>query len=420
MFSQRRQDPLGLRSGNGLHSPCADGQTVCMAETLGDVLRRGRLIKRLSQGEVGGELGYSASWVSRVESNKVRPDARALARLCDLLGLSGEDVGLEGDDVRRRRMLALGLGAGLSVALPSTASAEPKGLVERSLFQLPDTRPTSREVLSAALTQTRALFHEARYAELGKALPSLISGSLASNAHDIAARAHVLLTQLAIKNYQGYAWIAADRARSQAELTDNPVVMGEAAHAMAITMRRAGEYQAAIDHLQGAVARLGHHPDQLAMRGTLLLTAGYSAAQARWRSQAMDFMGEAEETAARKETAAQKLYIPGVFGIDQTRVFRISVHHALGEGEQSLNYASKVDPRRLPNAERRGRMCMDVARVWRELGEPERAFAALRAMEGHAPEEARRPKVRAITSELLALNGEIPGLHRFAQRIGAR
>jgi hypothetical protein len=155
------------------------------------------------------------------------------------------------------------------------------------------------------------------------------------------------------------------------------------------------------------------------MRGTLLLTASYSAAQAGWRGQAMDFIGEAEEAASRRETAAQKLYIPGVFGQDQTRVFRISVHHALGEGDQALNYAAKINPRRLPNAERRGRMCMDVARVWRDLGEPERAFHALRAMEQYAPEEVRRPKVRAIASELLALDGEIPGLRRFAQRIGA-
>ena len=134
----------------------------------------------------------------------------------------------------------------------------------------------------------------------------------------------------------------------------------------------------------------------------------------------MAFIGEAEEAATRKETASQKLYIPGAFGLDQARVFRISVHQTLDKGEQALNYASKLDARRLPNAERRGRMCMDVARVRRDLGEPERAFSALHALEQYAPEEARRPKVRAITSELTALNGEIPGLRRFAQRIGTR
>ncbi|UQA97480.1 helix-turn-helix domain-containing protein [Streptomyces halobius] len=390
-----------------------------MTETLGEMLRRARLIKRLSQAEVGERVGYSASWVSRVENGKVRPDDATLAALCDLLALSREDVGLEGDDVRRRKLLTLTLGAGAAAVLPSSAAADSKDVVERSLFRLPEARPVSRESLAAALTASRSLFHDAQYAELGRALPALISRSLASMAHDVAARSYVLLAQLAIKNYQGYSWIASDRARAQAEKAGNPVVMGEAAHAMAITMRRGGEYEAAIDHLQQAAGRLGAAPDQLAMEGTLLLTAGYSAAQAGWRSPAMDFMGEAEETASRRETTAQKLYIPGVFGLDQTRVFRVSVHQALGEADQALNYASKIDARRLPNAERRGRMCMDVARVRRDVGEPERAFYALRAMEQYAPEEASRPKVRAVTSELLTMNGEIPGLRRFAQRTGA-
>ncbi|MEU7279042.1 helix-turn-helix domain-containing protein [Streptomyces sp. NPDC045431] len=390
-----------------------------MTMELGEKLRLARQAKRMSQTAVGERVGYSASWISRVEGNKITPDAATLAALCDVLGLSADDVG-EGDHVDRRGVLALGLGMGAALALPSTAvAAEPKELVERALFHLPDPRPATRETLNASLLQARGFFHEARYADLGRAVPPLLAAALAARAHDVAARAYVLLAQLAIKNYQGYSWIAADRARAQAERTGDPVVMGEAAHSMGITMRRAGEYRAAIDHLHQATTRLSARPDELAMKGTLLLTASYSAAQAGWRSEAVDLIGEAEETATRKETAAQRLYIPGVFGIDQTRVFRISVHHALGDGDQALKYAARIDPRRLPNAERRGRVCMDVARVWRDMGEPERAFAALRAMEQYAPEEARRPKVRAITSELLALNGEVPGLRGFAQRTGA-
>ncbi|MFF5448593.1 hypothetical protein [Streptomyces sp. NPDC012888] len=133
----------------------------------------------------------------------------------------------------------------------------------------------------------------------------------------------------------------------------------------------------------------------------------------------MEFIGEAEETAKRREVAGKKLCIPGVFGEDQTRVFRISVHHALGEDDQALTHAVKIDPRRLPDAERRGRMCMDVARVWQSLGEPGKAFHTLRVLTQYAPEEATRPKVRAITAELLTSNPDMPGLRRFAQRTGA-
>ncbi|GLX18799.1 hypothetical protein Slala02_50990 [Streptomyces lavendulae subsp. lavendulae] len=407
----------------GLQSPCAHRHTLCMGDSLGDVLRRARNAKRLSQGEVGRGIGYSGSWLSRVETGKIQPDRPALAALCGVLGLTAADVGLEGDDVHRRNVLTLGLGVGIAAVLPGAAAAaavDPKELVERSLFRLPEARPTSRASLAAALAEARTVFQEAQYSRLSRTLPSLISGSLASQAHDIAARAYVLLAQLAIKNYQGpFAGIAAERARAQAELTGNAVVMGEAAHSMGITLRRGGEYQAAIDHLRQAADRLGSRSDELAMRGTLMLTASYSAAQAGWRGQALELIGQAEETAERRESAAQRLFIPGVFGQEQTKVFRISVHHALGEDDQALNHAEKIDPRRLPNAERRGRMCMDVARVWQGLGEPEKAFHALRALASYAPEEATRPKVRAIASELLVMNPEMPGLRGFAQRIGA-
>ncbi|MGW2038683.1 helix-turn-helix domain-containing protein [Streptomyces virginiae] len=393
-----------------------------MGDSLGDVLRQARNAKRLSQGDVGKAVGYSGSWLSRVETGKIQPDEDTLAALCGVLGLTAADVGLEGDDVHRRKVLTLGLGVGIAAALPGTASAaavDPKELVERSLFHLPEARPASREALFSALVEARTVFQAAQYSKLGRTLPSLISGSLASQAHDIAARAYVLLAQLAIKNYQGMAWVAAERARAQAELTGNPVVMGEAAHSMGVSLRRSGEYQAAIDHLQEAAGRLGQHPDELAMRGTLMLTASYSAAQAGWRGQAMELIGEAEETAKRRETAAQRLYIPGEFGEAQTRGFRISVHHALGEDDQALTYAEKLDPRRLPTAERRGRMCMDVARVWQALDEPTKTFHALRALASYAPEEATRPKVRAIASELLMMHPEMPGLRRFSQKIGA-
>ncbi|MEU4948072.1 helix-turn-helix transcriptional regulator [Streptomyces lavendulae] len=394
-----------------------------MTETLGAILRNRRVLKRLSQVAVGKALGYSRSWVSRAEGDLFTPEDDVLAAWCDLLGLSAEDVGRGGDDVlHRRRVLALGLGAGVSVALPTPAHAEEdsRALVERALFRLPDARPVTRDALVTGLSQARDLFHEAQYVQLGKNLPRLISTASATGAHDVTARAYVLLAQLATKNHQQYAWIAADRARAEARQSGNPLVMGEAAHALAISMRRAGEYESAVEQLQVAARDLEEPtPDHLAMRGTLLLTASYTSAATGWRSAALGFLGEAEEIAKRKDTETERLYIPGVFSLDHTRLFRVSVHHALGEGGEALKYAARVDPQRLPNAERRARMMMDVARVFKDEGEPVRAFAALRAMEKYAPEDVRRPKVRGIATELLAFNGDIPGLRRFAQNIGA-
>ncbi|MER7759447.1 helix-turn-helix transcriptional regulator [Streptomyces sp. NPDC097619] len=385
------------------------------------ILRRARVLKGWSQARVGAAIGYSASWVSRMESGRILADPATVNRICDLLGVPTQDLD-EGADVRRREALGLGLGLGAALALPATPAAAttpgPEAAVERALFALPDSPPLPRTTLAEALTRARAHFHAADYARLAHHLPGLIAGAQASRAHDIAARAHVLLAQLALKGYEGYAWVAADRARARAEQSGNPVVMAEADHAMAITMRRYGRYEASLTHLRTAAGRLGDQADQLAMRGSLLLTAAYTAAQTRSKGQALALMEEAEELAARPTLDAQRLYIPGVFGPAQASGFRISVHHALGEDEQALTHARGIDLRTLPNAERRARVCMDLTRVLLDLDEPVRAFRALRTLERHAPQEARRPKVRSLTNELLTANGEVPGLRVFAERIG--
>ncbi|WP_353962362.1 helix-turn-helix transcriptional regulator [Streptomyces sp. NBC_01443] len=59
---------------------CMDRRTLYMGETLGSVLRRARTGRRLSQGAVGEQVGYSA-WVSRVEADRMLPDNAAVDAL---------------------------------------------------------------------------------------------------------------------------------------------------------------------------------------------------------------------------------------------------------------------------------------------------------------------------------------------------
>ncbi|WP_405977326.1 hypothetical protein [Streptomyces sp. NBC_00158] len=68
------------------------------------------------------------------------------------------------------------------------------------------------------------MFQEARYGKRSQTLPSLISGSLLAQTHDIAP-AYVLIAQLALMNYQGPFGITAERAQVQARLLGNPVVV---------------------------------------------------------------------------------------------------------------------------------------------------------------------------------------------------
>jgi hypothetical protein len=58
--------------------------------------------------------------------------------------------------------------------------------------------------------------------------------------------------------------------------------------------------------------------------------------------------------------------------------------------------------------------------MWHALGEDRRAFGALRAVEHVAPEEVRRPGLRALTQDLAyGPIGGMPQVVAFAQRTGA-
>jgi hypothetical protein len=106
------------------------------------------------------------------------------------------------------------------------------------------------------------------------------------------------------------------------------------------------------------------------------------------------------------------------FTADQVALYRIGVHHALGDDTGALRHARTVGVNRLPTAERRARFCLDVARTHQSLGNLDNAYRALRAAERHAPEDVRRPSVRSLVGELLYAPGAMPGLRGFA-RIGA-
>jgi hypothetical protein len=98
------------------------------------------------------------------------------------------------------------------------------------------------------------------------------------------------------------------------------------------------------------------------------------------------------------------------------------VHHALGEHARALRCARSVRVEQLPTAERRARFFVDVSRAQHAAANPVGAYHALLAAEHFAPEDVRRPSVRALTAELLytpGASGTATGLRVFAERTGA-
>lgn len=63
-----------------------------MYNWLGDAICTRRQALGLSAAALSKEIGYSSSYVAKVESGKLEPSVRAFARLAVVLGLTGNEI----------------------------------------------------------------------------------------------------------------------------------------------------------------------------------------------------------------------------------------------------------------------------------------------------------------------------------------
>jgi transcriptional regulator with XRE-family HTH domain len=420
------------------------------AREIGAELRAARCRLRLTQAQVGSSVGYSASAVSRIEAGRMRLElerlrafANALSipldRLIRTSGPCGTMLGTversadEEDAVRRRSLLTGALAAGASAlgAPPASAApmaSDPAAPLEDYLFRLPAAAPVPAARLAQEMASARADYCAGRYAALGHALPSLLaaatatreeaSGHAREKASVVLARAYVLAAELALKQHSDAAWAAADRALTAARSSGHPVPVGESSRVLAITMRRSGNCPSAVRLLTREAEDLDSEQEQTAaVRTTLMLTAAYSAATGGDRSTALDLLDAAEEETSRREAPS------GLFTVDATHtqvdVYRIGAFNALGTPDEGVEVARRINIASMPTAERRARAWTDTARMWHALGDTRKTFAALQRVEQEAPQEARRPALRALTSNLLYAPVRVPGIRDFAARTGA-
>ncbi|MFE5117879.1 helix-turn-helix domain-containing protein [Streptomyces sp. NPDC056669] len=422
------------------------------AQEIGAELRGARCRARLTQTQVGGAVGYSASAVSRIEAGRMRLEYDRLLAFAAFLGVPPDrltrtpvpggavldTVGRPADEedaVRRRNLLtgaaAIGVTAALGVPPAAAASGggDPAAPLEDYLFRRPSAAPLPVARLVQETASARADFRAARYTSLGHALPGLLaavsatweeaSGHAREKAGVVLARAYVLAAELALKQHSDAAWAAADRALTAARTSGHPVPIGEASRVLAITMRRSGNCPSAVRHLTREAGDLDTGQEQTAaVRTTLMLTAAYSAATGGDRTTALDLLDAAEEETARREAAPS-----GLFTVDATRtqvdLYRIGVFNALGIPDEGVSVARGINIDSMPTPERRARAWTDTARMWHALRDGQQTLTALRRVEQEAPQEVRRPALRALTADLLYAPARVPGLREFAARTGA-
>ncbi len=407
---------------------------ICRAARRGDhagviVAARNRL--GLTQTGLGQRVGLSHSEVSRLENRKrALRDVTVLRRFAVALDLPGAVFGLDvpagrrvcgeptrGEDtVERRDLLTALVALAAGAVLPTSAATE-------------QTRYRTVAALRVGLVRTRSEFDACRYATVGRRLPALVtsghqllaahSGQARELAESALADIYSLAAFTADKTGEfTVAWVLADRARTHAAASGDPVSIATATRETAVAMRRAGHHDQATDLLTTAAAGLdGGNGWELAGRGSLLLTAAYTHAQRGHSATALALADEAADVAGRLPA---RWPANSMFTAAQVPIYRIGIHNALGDPARALTVARGIPLGALPTAERRARVCLDVARAWFAYGNAHRCLLALRLADGHAPEEVRRPQTQRLTRELLGLPGRPPdGLRAFATMTGA-
>jgi hypothetical protein len=103
-----------------------------------------------------------------------------------------------------------------------------------------------------------------------------------------------------------------------------------------------------------------------------------------------------------RHAAAPTGQTPWELSAPQRTLYRIGVHRELGDPDLALVHARRLNTSELPTAERRARAATDTARALLATGDVAGAFAQLQQVKAAAPQEARRPSLRALTAELTA------------------
>lgn len=277
------------------------------------------------------------------------------------------------------------------------------------------------------------LAHSARYAELIPRLewllPTLESAALRSG--DEAVEAHALLAKsyhacaAALEKLGQFdaAWVAADRAISDAGRAADPLLMAEGAFRLTLVFQGARQLEQARHTAETAAIALrdlaneGGITEALSLYGALNLQLAVIAARTDRADDAAEYLQLARQTADR--IGHDRNDYETEFGPTNVRLHEVAVAVELGDAGSAIRTADAIDARGL-SPERQGRLLIDVARAWTQRRNVAEAVAALIAAERITPEQvASHRLVKTMLRDLLRMEHEpAPVLVDLANRAG--
>lgn len=285
-------------------------------------------------------------------------------------------------------------------------------------------------ILRADTDWAWTLAHESRYEELvallETLLPRLEAASGSSEATEVfallARSYHACAAALAKLQQFDAAWVAADRAISDAGRAGDPLLMAEGAFRLTLVFQGARQFDQA-EHtattastaLESLVER--GSPEALSVYGALTLQLAVIAARTERATEARRNLDRAREVAER--LGADRNDYHTEFGPTNVALHEVAVAVDLGDAGEAVRRAEGIDASKL-SAERRGRVLIDVARAWTQRRNVERALAALEDAERITPEQVYNHRlVHTMVTDLLRMEPDAaPALQEFARRTG--
>ncbi|WP_430497784.1 helix-turn-helix domain-containing protein [Micromonospora trifolii] len=373
-----------------------------------------RVRRRLSQQSFADRLGKSKSWVDKVERgvrslervSTIREIAAVLR--VDPAALLGRDVQPVGVAERREG------GARIRAAL----SAYPMAFGRPADRDVMSPDRLAREVRHAWMT-----FQHARYPRLVELLPSVVTEVHRAHAQDpeagraVVVEAYRVTAALLVKLDEGsLAWLAADRAMSAAAgdrvlLACAAVQLGQVLRASA----RAGPVM-----LAAASQIAPGTPEEVSLRGSLLVQAGLIAARAGDDRGVGELLDQAAELAVRVGDGHD--HHRTAFGPTAVELARAAAAVELGDGPQAVarhEQAIGRDGWRWLPVEHRAAHLIDAARAYLQTDDPTNAARVLLRAERIAPAEIRdRPAARDVVAQIARDPDAPPTITQLAIGLG--
>ncbi|MEU2438526.1 helix-turn-helix transcriptional regulator [Streptomyces rubradiris] len=389
----------------------------------------------LTQSELAAAIGRTSSWLSQVERG-IQPVNRL-----DVL-----------------RLLADGLGVPLQVLqpdAPSPVEQEPTTETEMNdldqarlvlsghpaidilLSPREDFRPSAMQDLREAAERIWDLTHTDQFAELSAALGPLVPRleraartapeEYRAELHGLTARTYQALAAAFVRqNEADAAWVAADRAIREAELSGEPLGVFAGIYRLAHAFVRLKHLDQAehatmmaVNALRSYVSDHDPTPQHLSVLGSLHLMLALVHARAGERSAARKQIDKAREVARQLGEDRNDFNLE--FGPTNVEIQAVSTAVDLGDAGEAIDIGQGLDASGL-SIERRARLLMDLGRAHAQRRHFGDALSCLLEAEELAPEMIHTHiAARAVIRELMLVAGRAASdeLKALAERTDA-